>query len=112
MAVAVMARGRTRQDRLETAGGAYLALTRRLAAAAVRGDDARARRLVVAREELLAVLRARGWRPSHALAAEVRSLEARTMLALGVDPLPVRRPAWWREAAAEGAALGGGAGAP
>lgn len=101
----MMARVRTKRERGEAAGGVYLALTRRLAAAAVRGDDGRARRLVVAREELLAVLRTQGWRPSHALAAEVRSLEARTMLALGVDPLPVRHRTWWREEA-EGAALG------
>ncbi len=66
---------------------AYIALTRRLAAAAARDDELTVRRLIGRRERLLARLRAQG-APSRAVASEVRALEAQTMLSLGVGPAP------------------------
>ena len=70
---------------------AYWTLSRAMAVAAGRQDHETVRRLLMRREHLLGVIGTSGSRPSRAMAAEVEALDAQTMLALGVEPQPVRR---------------------
>lgn len=71
---------------------AYMALTRRLARAAARGDEMAVRRLLMRREGLISALGPAAAPPLRALASEVRALEAQTMVSLGVEPRPLARP--------------------
>ena len=75
-----------------SAARAYMSLTRALTRAVRRGDEIAARRLLVRRERLLATLGARGLTPPRAVLSEVRALEAQTMVALGMDPVPGPAP--------------------
>jgi hypothetical protein len=85
---AVILRPKATRPRHVRAERVYLALTRRLARAAACGDETAVRRLLVRRERLLAELGRWRARVPRALRSEVRALEALTMVALGVDPIP------------------------
>lgn len=79
--------------RSEGASRAYILATATMARAAARGDEVAVGRLIVRRERLLASFGPGGPLPSRAALAEVRALEAQTMVALGAAPVPARSPA-------------------
>lgn len=81
---------RSSGPRGEGAFRAYILATATMARAAARGDEAAVGRLLVRRERLLASLGPGDPLPSRAALAEVRALEAQTMVALGAGPVPAR----------------------